>query len=48
MQTQQSGINFAVGQGAAYAQLNLGMMYYREEGILQIYKEAVKCHRMAA
>lgn len=38
----------AAEQGDAYAQLNLGMMYYRGEGVPQIYQEAVKWYRMAA
>jgi TPR repeat protein len=38
----------AAEQGEAYAQLNLGMMYYRGEGVPQVYKEAVKWYRMSA
>jgi TPR repeat protein len=38
----------AAKQGDAYAQLNLGMMYYRGEGVPQVYKESAKWYRMAA
>ncbi len=35
-------------RGDAEAQINLGMMYYRGEGVSQDYKEAVKWYRLAA
>ena len=38
----------AAEQGDVYAQLNLGMMYYRGEGVPQVYKEAAKWYQMAA
>ena len=31
------------GQGKAYAQYNLGMMYYKGEGVPQSYADAIKC-----
>jgi TPR repeat protein len=35
-------------QGDADAQFNLGVMYYKGEGVLQNYKESVKWYRKAA
>jgi TPR repeat protein len=35
-------------QGDASAQFNLGVMYYKGEGVLQDYKESVKWYRKAA
>ena len=35
-------------QGNAYARLNLGMMYYRGQGVPQDYMEAVMWYRLAA
>jgi len=35
-------------QGNAEAQNNLGLMYYKGEGVVQDYKEAVKWYRLAA
>ena len=40
--------NKAADQGYAYAQVNLGLMYYNGEGVLQNKKEAVKWYRKAA
>jgi len=35
-------------QGSAYAQNNLGNMYYKGEGVVQNYKEAAKWLRKAS
>jgi hypothetical protein len=36
-----------VAQGDANAQFNLGVMYYKGQGVTQDYKEAVKWYRLA-